>query len=139
MSISMTIAFACHLVGVLIGGAFGLVYLSRKRFMPYHAIALGKEWDAVSSAVQVLILVLMRATGGGLIAVAFLNLVLLLIPFRAGEVWAVWAIPLSNLMVSAGALYAMHIVSSNTPARPPKLFAIASILLTLTGLELSIL
>jgi hypothetical protein len=138
MSTALTIAFACHLVGVLIGLIFGIVYLSRPKFMPYHAIALGQTWEAVPPNVQVLILALMRATGGGLVAVAVLTLVLLLIPFRAGEIWALWAIPIGSLIVSAGGLYAMHLVRTHTPAHPPRLPVLVSILLALLGLGLSL-
>lgn len=59
MSKLMKIAFGCHLVAALLLLIFGLVYLFRPEFMPYHAVALDREWSTVERPYQVLILALM--------------------------------------------------------------------------------
>ena len=119
MSLLQSLAFACHLFAIATILAFGLAYLFSRQFMPYHGVALGKEWSETPKEVQILVLALMRAVAGGALAVATLELFLLFIPFRAGAVWAYWAIPLAGMVLSAGSLYAMSTVSTNTPARPP--------------------
>jgi hypothetical protein len=56
MSRRMKIAFGCHLLATLILATFGLIYLFRPEFMPYHAVAVGMPWAEVSPSFQVLIL-----------------------------------------------------------------------------------
>ena len=48
--------------------AFGVIYLTRSQFMPYHSLALDKPWSEVESNTQTLILALMRVAGGGFAA-----------------------------------------------------------------------
>jgi hypothetical protein len=118
--------------------AFGLTYLFRKQFMPYHGVALGKSWVEVPKELQTLILALMRAVAGGTLAVAALALIVLLIPFRAGVVWAFWAVPASGMILSAGSLYAMRLVAANTPGQPPFKPVLVAIALSIIGLVLSL-
>lgn len=138
MSTTMTLAFVLHLASVLTVTAFGLTYLLRRRFMPYHAVALGCSWESLPPAHRVLILALMRGAGGALLAVAFLQAALLLAPFRSGEIWALWAIPAGALLVSTGALYAMQTVANNTPARPPRGLVLGGTACSLAGFALSL-
>ncbi len=138
MPLLLFIAFACHLIGILTMVGFGLTYLLRKQFMPYHGVALGKSWVEVPKELQTLILALMRAVAGGALAAAVLAFIVLLIPFRAGEVWAFWAVPAGGLILSAGSLYAMRHVAANTPGRPPFMPVLAGAALTIIGFVLSI-
>lgn len=66
-----------------------------------------------------LVLPLMRADAGGTLAVAVLALLVLLIPFRRGELWAFVAVPLGAFVLAACALYAMRTLATNAPASPP--------------------
>jgi hypothetical protein len=134
----MKAAFGCHLAAILIVIAFGFTYLFRTEFMPYHAVAVGVPWDQVNLSFQVLILGLMRAVGGACFAVAVLELILLLVPFRQGAVWARWTIPAGGLVMSAAALYAMTYVALHTPATPPWIAPAAGALLLVIGLLLSL-
>lgn len=138
MPLLRTLAFACHLLGIVTAVAFGLTYLLRGRFLPYHAIALGKEWTEVPREVQVLVLALMRVAAGGALAVAALESFVLMFPFRAGAFWALWAVPLSYLLLTGCSLSAMRLVASNTPARPPYGPVLVSAALSLVGLALSL-
>jgi formate hydrogenlyase subunit 3/multisubunit Na+/H+ antiporter MnhD subunit len=137
MSSRMKAAFTCYLLGVLIAAGFGVVYLFRSEFMPYHAVAVGQSWEALQPAVRILVLALMRAVAAGCIAVAFLELVLLFVPFRQGAAWARWAIPAGGLVMCAGALYAMILVKLNTPAQPPLFGPVLGAVLLVTGFMLA--
>ena len=46
--------------------AFGLLYLTRKKFMSYHSNALEQKWEDLSPKFQTIILALMRSVGGSL-------------------------------------------------------------------------
>ena len=80
----------------------------------------------------------MRAVAAGALATALLSTVILLIPFRAGEVWAFWALPASTLVLAGGALYAMRLVATNIPARPPYAPIMIAAALVMIGLVLSL-
>ncbi len=138
MSVKMRIAFGCHLLATLLMAAFGLTYLVKAEFMPYHAVAVGVAWGEVTPPFQVLILALMRAAGGAGLAVAVLELFLLFVPFRLGAMWARWAIPTGGLVISFGVLYAMAYVSFHTQATPPLIAPVVGILLFVAGLALSL-
>jgi hypothetical protein len=138
MSTRMRIAFWCYLLATLTATAFGVVYLVKPEFMPYHSVAVGMPWAAVAPSFQVLILALMRAVGGACLAFAVLQLTLLLIPFRQGAAWATWAIAVSGLVMCAGTLYAMMLVAQNTPATPPWIAPTAGAVLLVVALVLSL-
>ena len=65
MSLLLSVAFICHLLAILTTLGFGLTYLLRIPFMPYHGVALEREWDALPHALQTLVLALMRAVARG--------------------------------------------------------------------------
>lgn len=138
MSLLLLFAFMCHLLAILTTLGFGLTYLLRAQFMPYHGVALEREWGALPYALQTLILALMRAVAGGALATALLGTIILLIPFRAGEIWAFWTLPASTVVLAVGALYAMRLVATNTPARPPYAPIMITAALAIIGLVLSL-
>jgi len=138
MSTKMKMAFGCHLAFGIALAVFGLVYLFRSEFMPYHAQAVGMKWDTVTPPFRVLILALMRTTGGAWLATAFAIYSLLCVPFRQGERWARWAIPAVGLVVALSSLYVTLIVKLNTPASPPWPAAALGALMLVIGLLLSL-
>ncbi|NER79939.1 MAG: hypothetical protein F6K42_10215 [Leptolyngbya sp. SIO1D8] len=138
MSKSMRIAFGCHLAAALLLLIFGLVYLFRPEFMPYHSDALAREWSAVERPYQVLILALMRVTGGAWLATAMAMVILLLFPFRQGDKWARWTIPAVGLVVSGSAFYATAYVRQHTPGNPPWIAVVVGMLLSVIGLVISL-
>lgn len=138
MSTRMKIAFWCYLLGTLIVTAFGIVYLVRPEFMPYHSVAVGMPWAEVAPSFQVLILALMRAVGAACLALAILEWTLLLLPFRQGAAWANWAIAVSGLVMCAGSFYAMMLVARHTPLTPPWIGPAAGAILLVVGLVLSV-
>jgi peptidoglycan/LPS O-acetylase OafA/YrhL len=97
----------------------GATYLLRSTFMPYHAVALGKEWAELDAATQALIKALMEVAAGGWLALGTLILFLVAFPMRAGERWARWAAPTASLLVYVPTFLATLSVSQQTPATPP--------------------
>jgi len=138
MSIRMKAAFWCYLLALLPIGIFGMIYLFRSQFMPYHAIAVGKTWAEVDPAFQILLLALIRVVGGTWIATALAMGILLFIPFKQGMRWARWAVPAIGLVAELTALYATLSVTLNTPATPPWKGVVLIIVLLVAGLILSL-
>lgn len=99
--------------------ALGTIYLCRPTFMPYHAVALGKEWAELDAATQVLIKALMEVAAGGWLALGALMLLLVAFPIRRGERWARWAAPTATLLFYVPTLLATLSVQQHTPASPP--------------------
>jgi hypothetical protein len=139
MSAKSKIAFWCYFLAIVGPGVFGIVFLLRQEFMPYHAVAVGMSWPEVPGPFQVLIMGLLKLAGGGWITTAMALLVLLLIPFRQGARWALWAVPSLGLLHYAGVLNAMTHVTLNSPATPPWGASIASIVLIFIGALFSVL
>ncbi|WP_130106856.1 hypothetical protein [Iodobacter fluviatilis] len=133
MSSIIYFSFVCHFVCVAVVFCFGLTYLLKRQFMPYHSEALGMNWNDLSHDLKILILALMRAIAGGALAVAIINTVLLLIPFSRGMTWSYHLIPVGSLILSGGALYAMFLVAKFTPAHPHYIVVVCSSVLTLLG------
>ena len=138
MSIRMKVAFWCHLLALLLIAIIGLIYLFRSQFMPYHAIAVGKNWAEVDPAFQILLLALIRVVGGAWIAAALAMGILLFVPFRQGMRWARRAVPTIGLVAELPALYATLSVTLNTPATPPWKGVVLIMLLLVAGLILSL-
>lgn len=138
MSKRMKAAFGCHLLVLLSIAAVGVVYLFRTEFMPYHAIAVGRNWAQVDPAYQILFLAAIRALGGAWIATALAMGILLFIPFRQSMRWARWAVPAVGLVVELTALYVTLSVALNTPATPPWMGAAFAVLLLVVGFLLSL-
>ena len=97
----------------------GTIYLLRPDFMPYHAVALSKEWAELDAATQVLIKALMEVAAGGWLALGTLTLFLVAFPIRRGERWARWALPTASLLFYVPTLLATLGVLQKTPASPP--------------------
>ena len=131
-------ATLCYALAVLVAMAFGVVYLTRSRFMPYHGDALQRSWDELDPQLQVLLLALMRAVGGGWLAVSLGVAFLLVFPFRAGETWARYAIPVVGLAAALPTLYSALYVKSRTPASPPVNLVVGAILLLIVGFVASL-
>jgi len=124
MTTAAAVALAFDLGGVFLIAVFGVIYLTRRQFMPYHAVAVGKQWLELDPPVRVLLLALMRASGGLCIAVTFLELVLLYVAGWHGARWALYAAAVGGLLVTAAFVAGMTLVTRNTQAKPPWIVAV---------------
>lgn len=110
------VAHAIPTTGLLLQG---LLYVTTSTFMPYHADALGTTWEALPSNYQGFLIGVIKAMGGGSIGVTLALILLLLIPFRRGDSWARWAVPLIGTVFTALTAYAAFTIDARTPASPP--------------------
>jgi hypothetical protein len=105
------------------GLVFAALYLLRPEFMPYHEVALGTQWTDLEPAIQVLILALMRVSGGAFLTTSIALTFLMLVPLRNGKFWPYYAIPIIGLATLVPSMIATFSVKLNTPANPPYLIA----------------
>ena len=130
-------ALVCYGLVTLCSLAFGALYLVRSSFMPYHRAAVGKPWHELDPRLQALLLGLMRVAGGGLLTGGIALAILLLIPFREGEAWSRWAVPLIGFLLVLPTLYATVYIRLRTGARTPVWVSLAGVALVALGAVLS--
>lgn len=121
-----------YLVALLLLG-FGLTYLLKGSFMPYHKVAVSHEWNQVDSKMQFLILALMRAVSGGFILAALL---IFWLQFKFSKTKLKWIPPMiliSGTIIALSALYATIIVRVNTPGNPPSTIIIGALIFLIIG------
>jgi hypothetical protein len=111
--------FLVYLLVSILGFVFAYLYLFRPEFMPYHAVAVGREWSEVAKEYQVLILALMRVSGGGWLGVATGILISLVVFIRTGKSWTHISILLIGLAGLVPTLLATLMVKNGSPANPP--------------------
>ena len=99
--------------------AMGALYLLAPRFMPYHAVAIGRDWAALSDNEQVLFRALLDVAGAGWLALGVAVIWLVIVPVRRGERWARLVVPCLLLIFYVPTLLATLSVLENTPASPP--------------------
>ena len=138
MSNTSLISFISYGLVALISILFGLIYLIRDRFMPYHSKAVDLSWSDLEPNLQVLIIALMRAAGGGFLATGLAMLILLIIHSQTGDTQAIYGIPLISFCTSLGALYATLLVKTRTPGTPPLILSFMAVILTIIGFIFSI-
>jgi hypothetical protein len=135
----LNLALAAVLFVALACIVFGVRYMRRDAFLPYHAAVAGKSWAELDPGVQVVILGMLKIIGGGF-ATFGVTLLWLCFALHGGARWAPWAI----LIVSAAALGPMLYVAlqlrafrpgAETPVRP----TLAMMVLIGVGVGLSIL
>ena len=102
----------------------GLLYIFSPSFMPYHAVAVGTEWEAVPPAYQILIGALLDVAGAGWLSLAVALGALIAFPLRRAEAWARYTAPLLILAFNVPTLWATVSVLRHSPAAPPW-FAVA--------------
>lgn len=139
MSTTDVIAIICYVLATLVAFVFCAIYLTRSEFMPYHGEAVELPWREVDPKHQILILALMRVSGGGWLATGISMAFLLAFPFRSGEAWSLFALPLVGLTAAITTLYGALFVKKNSQANPPVGLLGAAILTILIGFVLSII
>jgi hypothetical protein len=112
---------------------FGLVYLFKDSFMPYHSEAISLKWEEVGTSTQYLILALMRAIAGGYISLAF-TICFLQYKLSVNKVsWIPILILIIGTISGICTVYAEFIVSDHTPGKPPIVAAVTGELLLIIG------
>lgn len=107
---------------------FGLIYLLKSRFMPYHSVAVSQEWHELSAGVQFVIIALMRVAGGGYL-VAALCIVILQRKYCHKTIrWIPDLILAIGLIIGTISIYATLIVRSNTDGEPPTILAVIGVI-----------
>ena len=134
----LNLALAAVLLVALAGIVFGVRYMRREDFLPYHAAVAGKSWSELDPGVQVVVLGMLRIIGGGFVTLG-VTLLWLCFALHSGARWAPWAI----LTISAVALGPMLYVAvklrtfrpdAQTPVRP----VLVMMILIVVGVGLSI-
>ena len=138
MTTRMKFAFWTYLLLMVAGAAWGIGFLLRSEFTPYHAAAAGVPWSEVPVNFQIVILALTKLAGGLWVAFTLCIFVLLFMPFRQGARWALWAVPLLMLAQYVAPMPAMIHLTTNTPATPPWTLTIGCIVVTLIALFVSV-
>lgn len=136
---SIKASFTCYTIALLLSFTFSLIYLSRSEFMPYHSVAVEKDWSEVSPAFQILLIALMKAAGGGWLSTSIAATIILLKPFRQGLVWAYWALPAICLPAMFVNLYVTIWVTMKTAAAPPWGLSLAGVFVLMAGFVLSLI
>jgi hypothetical protein len=138
VSTRMKVAFGCYLLVVISMTAWGVDFMLRDEFTPYHSVAVGMPWAEVPRQFQVLILALIKLAGGLWITIAACILVLLFKPFRRREPWALWAVPVLIVIELVAPIPAMAYVVFNTPAKPPLLITLVFVGICFIGMAMSL-
>lgn len=139
MSTTFLISSICYGLVALISILFGSIYLLKNQFMPYHRLAVGYSWSELEPNVRILIIALMRATGGGFLATGLAIFILLMIPLRSGNIWASYAIGAIAVCNSIGTLYATLLVKTKTPGKPPVGLSLLALALIIIGFIFSLI
>jgi hypothetical protein len=135
----LNFAVAAVLLVALSGILFGVRYMRRDAYLPYHAAVAGKPFSELDPGIQVTILGMLKIIGGGF-ATLGVTLLWLCFALHEGVRWAPWAI----LTISAVALGPMLYVAitlrtfrpeAPTPVRP----TLVMIALIVVGVGLSLL
>lgn len=133
------VAFVCFALGTLVLIGFAVAHLTRSEFLPYHREALGRSWVDVEAPVRALLLGLMRAVGGLALAVGLAMVLILLVPYRAGEAWASFALAAIAVSACAFSIVAMLHIKRQTAAHPPMAGPLSALALSAAGFLLSLI
>jgi hypothetical protein len=87
--------------------------------MPYHGAALNSEWAELPRHHQAFLLGVIKGMGAGSVAVTLALFILLVVPFRRGETWPRWAVPLIGAAFTSLTAYAAYTIDAGTPASTP--------------------
>jgi len=138
MSTRIKMAFACYLLVGLAWMVIGLRYILSSQIMPYHQEVIGVNWGDLSPRIQKMFLAFLHAAGTAVFLYGLSVLILLFIPFRRGEVWSRWALPVLCLPGQIAILYTALDLHLSTHASTPWPFAAFLTFAVLVAIPLSI-
>ena len=120
MSILKIISIIFYGITVLTTLILSIIYLSRSKFMSYHAEALEKQWEDIESNLQTLVLALMKATGSGWLSASISMGFIIIFAIRINVIWADWAMLISGLAMGIPSLFVTLYVKNQTKASAQK-------------------
>jgi hypothetical protein len=86
------LALLSYVLGFLLVLVFAVAYLKRSEFLPYHRIAVGRNWSEVDPRMQVLLLALIRVAGSAWLALVLAAIFFLYVVFaRPASLWQLLA------------------------------------------------
>lgn len=127
------ISFICFL---LVGCGFflmGLFYIFSPTVMPYHLDAMEIEWNLLPKGQRLVSLAILKGSGSGMMVAGFSILLLLLIPFRKGESWAIWGIMIIISLETIPTCYSILQLKKYTPGNPPLFLIVLIFLFAIIG------
>jgi len=130
----MTLTFTLYLLASIATILIGLLYASRRRVMPYHLKALETSWEEIDPKYQFMLRALLNGGGYFGLSTGLFMLVLLLIPFRQGELWAGYAIGFIGLIGILPLGLIVRSVKKNTAGNPPLIVMVIVNLFLIGGL-----
>ena len=109
----------CTFTAAALAFLFGVIYLTRPKFMEYHSMAIQKNWMELPKEMQTLITALMRALSSGFLSVAFALGILQIQFTRHHFHWIALSILVIGSILFTGSMYAMLLIRTKTKGRPP--------------------
>ena len=119
MTLRRKISFGLYLVNAAVLFAFAARYLLADQLMSYHAETIGVARDGLPGEQMLVFITLYRAAGAGMLAVGIAILVMLIVPFRAGQAWASWGITTTGLVYACLSLFLTLAYQAETTAAVP--------------------
>lgn len=139
VNLRQKIATVVYAINTLALYCFGLIYMTRSRWIHYHEEVTKTPWNEVTQGMQLLYLYCLKLVGGGAIVLGIATSLLLCIPFKRGERWSRYAIPILQLVYLAFCVYctlAIHIATNaSTPWKLCCGFMAATLLAMLLSLS----
>ena len=126
------IAFVLYMINSSLSLVFGFKYLLCDTIMPYHHQAIGISWEELGLGQQLLLNGLIKVAASAFFVGSFSTFILLLIPFRKGERWAILSVPALQIFFLSFLLYVTLNIALHTKASTPWPFSVV-------GLSLSII
>ncbi len=119
MILRLKLAFVLNILISIALIVFGLRYLFSSQIMPYHLQVIGRSWNDFDPRLQMMLLGLLQLGGIGLLSTGLTLGVLTLIPFKRGERWAYWAIPIIGFIYGTPIAYGAYAFHRSTQAATP--------------------
>ena len=128
------ISFSLYMVTTIAVLLIGVVYAFWKTIMPYHIDALETPWEDIDPRVQILLKALLNGGGYFGLSTGVAMLLILMIPFRAGELWAGYAVGVIGLIGALPLGMIVYGVKKHTAGNPPFFVMVIINLLLALGL-----
>ena len=138
MTSRLKTAFCLNILVSIALIAFSLRYLLSSQIMPYHLQVIDRSWNDLDARLQMMLLGLLRLGGIGQLSTGITLGILTLIPFRRGQRWAYWAIPIIGFIYGTPIAYGAYALHRSTQAATPWKVVVIILLVLLVAYFLTI-